>query len=70
MPHCQASQCAQEAMPTPCQPPRASNSATSRNQAAVAAASRTAPVVIARASSGSGEPDGCSVSLIELMFGG
>ncbi len=47
-------------MPTPCQPPRASNSATSRSHAAVAAASRTAPEVIARASSGSGEPDGCS----------
>lgn len=69
MPHCQASQWPQELMPTPCQPPRSSNSATSRNHSAVAAASRTAPDVIARARSGSGEPDGCSMTFFELMFG-
>jgi hypothetical protein len=54
MPHCQAIQCAQDRMPTPCQPPRTSNSRTSRSQLAVAAASRTDPVVIAAASSPSG----------------
>ena len=59
-PHCQASQWAQDLMPTPCQPPRSSNSAISRSQAAVAAANRTAPAVIAAASSGSGLPEGCS----------
>ena len=59
-PHCQASQWAQDMIPYPCQPSRSSNSAISRSQAAVAAASRTAPAVIAAASSGSGLPDGCS----------
>jgi hypothetical protein len=68
-PHCQANHSAHERMPTPNQPFRSSNSATSRNQAAVAAANRTAPAVIAHASSGNGEPEGCSVSLFEPMFG-
>jgi hypothetical protein len=49
---------------TPCQPPRSSNSATSRNQDAVAAASRTALAVIAFANSSIGAP-----LPLERMFG-
>ena len=67
--HCQDSQCAQGLMPTPCQPPRSSNSATSRSHAAVAAAKRTAPAVIAGANSGSREPVGCCSASFEPKFG-
>jgi hypothetical protein len=49
-------------MPMPAHPPRRSNSATRRSQVAVAAASRTAPVVIAAANSASG------VSSLRISF--